>query len=208
MKLSDFRKKSSSLVYSHHESFTFEYSDGESIESKILETLKSCEDVSCFSNELLTKIVDWPTEYHFSPTRHNLLRHVPFGPSMKVLEIGGGCGAITRQLGESGANICSIEGSYVRASCAAERCRDLDNVHVFCANFNDIDLTSEYDFVLLIGVLEYANKYFGSIENCIRSARSALKETGVLIVAIENQLGLKYFAGLSEDHVAKPYFGV
>ena len=199
MKLSDFKKNSKSRVYHPKKSFEFIYSDGEETEQGILETLRSCEDVSSFSSELSEKIKDWPTEYHFSPTRHNLLRHLTFRREMMILEIGCGCGAITRQLGESGAQVHSIEGSYLRASCAAERCRDLDNVKVFCSNFNDISLDQDYDVVLLIGVLEYANLYFGSIMNCLDSTRRVLKKSGVLIIAIENQLGLKYFAGFAED---------
>jgi SAM-dependent methyltransferase len=208
MKLTDFEKRSDTRVFCHGDSSTFEYSDGETVERNILKSIKSCEDVSCFSSELLAHIVDWPTEYHFSPARHNLLRHVPFRPSMKILEIGAGCGAITRQLGESGADVCSVEGSYIRASCVAERCRDLKNVNVYCANFKNVHIEDQYDFVLLIGALEYANEYFGSIENCLQKAQLALKQDGVLIIAIENQLGLKYFSGLSEDHVGIPYFGI
>jgi hypothetical protein len=35
-----------------------------------------------------------------------------------------------------------------------------------------------------------------------------LKPDGALILAIENQLGLKYFNGCGEDHVGEPYFGI
>lgn len=208
MNLSKFIKSGESRLYHPKKSIEFNYSDGKDTEQGILETLKSCKDLSSFSSELSEKIKDWPTEYHFSPARHNLLRHIHFGPEMTILEIGCGCGAITRQLGESGAQVHSIEGSILRASCAAERCRDLENVKVFCTNFDDVSLDGVYDVVLLIGVLEYANLYFGSIRNCLVSARNALNESGVLIVAIENQLGLKYFSGFGEDHTAKPYFGI
>ena len=37
----------------------------------------------------------------------------------------------------------------------------------------------------------------------LQRVRSLLKPEGKLIVAIENQLGLKYFAGAPEDHLGQ-----
>jgi len=38
--------------------------------------------------------------------------------------------------------------------------------------------------------------------------RSLLKPNGQLMIAIENQLGLKYFAGAPEDHLGQPMYGI
>ena len=189
----------------------FNYTDGEKIEKRIYYKIKNSKDLSIFSRELISNINDWPSEYHFSPLRHNLLRHYNFKQTDNVLELGCGCGAITRQLGESKANVTSIEGSLFRAKCAAERCRDLANVKVYCSNFQDILLTPEYDYVTLIGVLEYSSVFFVGdkpFNQCIEIAKSALKKNGKLIIAIENRLGLKYFLGYSEDHTGMPYSGL
>ena len=37
---------------------------------------------------------------------------------------------------------------------------------------------------------------------------SYLKNTGKLLIAIENKLGMKYFAGAPEDHTDIPFFGI
>ena len=35
-----------------------------------------------------------------------------------------------------------------------------------------------------------------------------MKKNGKLYIAIENRLGMKYFAGYNEDHIGKPFIGI
>jgi SAM-dependent methyltransferase len=187
------------------------YSDGQELEASLLGTLRLCRDVSAFSEELSNHIVDWPTEYHLSPARHNLLRPFNFGQNDCILELGCGCGAITRYLGETGAKVIAVEGSRLRATIAAERCRDLPNVRVFCDNLIHFQFDGAFEFVTLIGVLEYANQFIAEadpVQSCLKKAGSFLTKNGALVVAIENQLGLKYLNGCKEDHLGIPYFGI
>ena len=79
-------------------------------------------------SELAAAIRDWPSQYHLDAARANLLRPIAPASGATVLEIGAGCGAITRFLGETGATVLALEGSLARARIAASRCRDLDNV--------------------------------------------------------------------------------
>ncbi|MFT3961573.1 class I SAM-dependent methyltransferase [Propionivibrio sp.] len=198
-------------VWVRPEAIFFDYSDGEEFERSLLNIIKRALDVSSGSKELASAIVDWPTEYHFSICRHNLLRPFSIGAGQRVLELGCGCGAITRYLGESGADVAAVEGSVQRARIAAERCRDLTNVRVYCDNFIDFSSTEKFDFVLLIGVLEYAPKFIEGDDpvcRCLSHARSFLNKNGVLFLAIENQLGLKYLNGCAEDHLGTPYYGL
>lgn len=187
------------------------YTDGGDVERRLLDCLRSCRDVSSFSPELRASITDWPSEYHFSCTRHNLLHALDFAPGMRVLELGCGCGAMTRFLGETGAEVVAVEGSTQRAAIARERCRDLPNVHIYCSNLIDYVAEQHFDYVLLIGVLEYAPCYIRApdpVKACLEYAAGLLTESGTLILAIENQLGLKYFNGCNEDHLGKPFYGI
>ena len=209
--LNDFELMPDTGVFVHPNYSGFNYSDGNETEKKIYRILCSVSDQSIFSQELQSSISDWPTEYHFSSLRHNLLRHFPFSINDDILELGAGCGAITRQLGETRAAVTAVEGSYKRAKCASVRCRDLSNVTVYCSDFRNIVFDKKYDIVTLLGVLEYAPLFFDStnpLRECLRLARKALKSNGKLIVAIENQLGLKYFCGSPEDHVGQQFFGL
>jgi GT2 family glycosyltransferase/SAM-dependent methyltransferase len=201
-------------VWVRHErdATAFAYSDGDEVEERIAAAIKSSNDVSLQSEELRRFQVDWPSIYHLSATRANLLRSI--GDVFKgasVLEIGSGCGAITRFLGEAGAQVVALEGSPRRASIAASRCRDLPDVAVVNERFDAFAPTQRFDVVTLIGVLEYARMYTAGddpIQETLRRARDLLTDDGVLIIAIENQLGLKYFAGVPEDHIGRSMAGI
>jgi SAM-dependent methyltransferase len=187
------------------------YSDGDEAEDYLYAVLRRAADVSAGSQELAEAVKDWPSEYHLSPVRHNLLRHLDLKSTDQVLELGCGCGAMTRFLGETGATVIAVEGSHRRARIAAERCRDLPNVTVYCDTIGEFETSLKFDYVTLIGVLEYAPLFFESADpvgSCLRKAQGPLKEDGVLVLAIENQLGLKYFNGCAEDHAGLPYFGI
>lgn len=190
------------------------YSNDEVI-LNLLEIVQCANDISMTSSELRQQAQEsWPIMYHLHARRANLLRPVQHHLTGKVLEIGAGCGAITRFLGEVGGDILAIEGSERRAAVAASRCRDLPNVTVVVDQFHQVPIIPEYDVVTLIGVLEYARLYFpaetGSdpVNALLSRARQFLKPQGVLIVAIENQLGLKYFSGYAEDHTGQLMQGI
>lgn len=187
------------------------YSDGDEVEDRIAEIIDQATDITVLSTELRQHCIDWPSLYHLSSTRANILR--PFDASLRgdILEIGSGCGAITRYLGECGANVLALEGSPRRAAITRSRTRDLENVTVLAERFGEFECRHQFDVVTLIGVLEYAN-LFSVGENSalvmLEQVRSLLKPEGRLIIAIENQLGLKYFAGAPEDHLGQPMYGI
>jgi SAM-dependent methyltransferase len=189
----------------------FNYSDGTEEEAYLENCIKKVSDLSCHSAELAGCIRDWSSEYHLSPKRSNLLRPLLLGQDTSVLELGAGCGAITRYLGEKTAKVIAVEGSETRAKIAALRCRELENVQIVHDNFQNIKFLEKFDIVTLIGVLEYSQKYI-DLENphqqALEIARSHLKDDGILVLAIENKLGLKYFAGCSEDHTGLLFDGL
>lgn len=211
-RLSEFQydEKSGVYVIPHPEKYTIDYSDGFRVENYILETIKKAKDISDNSEELMRAVKDWPSYYHLGIGRSNILRALELPHNARVLELGSGCGALTRYLGENFKSVDAIEGSLLRAQIARERCRDLSNVRIFASNFKYIEFEPVYDIVTLIGVLEYAPIYFSDRDNpkdaCIdllKLAKSALKPDGILILAIENKVGIKYWSGCPEDHTGK-----
>lgn len=192
--------------------YKFEYSDGDETENYILTTLQQSTDISIGSVELYSKIKDWPSLYHLSPKRADLLRPLAeYFKQGKILEIGSGCGAITRFIGEQGADVLALEGSPRRARITRERCRDLSNVQVLADNFQSFEHTEQFDCITLIGVLEYSNRFIQADNPplaLLEKVKQLLKPDGKLIIAIENKLGLKYFAGAPEDHLDRAYAGI
>lgn len=181
------------------------------VNDSIKSIVDSVSDLGVLSDELRPHCTDWPSLYHLSGTRANILR--PFEDDLRgdILEIGAGCGAITRYLGECGGNVLALEGSPRRASIARSRTRDLNNVTIVSDKFEDFQCGQKFDVVTLIGVLEYANLFTigdNPTLSMLERVRTFLKPNGKLIIAIENQLGLKYFAGAPEDHVGVPMYGI
>ena len=118
----------------------FAYSDGAETEQYLARVFHEETDLATGATGLQRRIIDWPTEYHLSGARANLLRPYNLQPINNVLELGSGCGAITRYLGESGKSVDAVEGSAVRARLGRMRCRDLESVRIINANYNDLKI--------------------------------------------------------------------
>ena len=198
-------------LYQRAEFAGLAYSDGDELEHRIHDTVRQARDLGTFSPELADAIADWPSEYHLSRQRHCLVRPLGIRAGDRVLELGGGCGAITRFLGEIGAEVTTVEGSVQRARIAAERCRDLPNVKVVADDLVLFHTDERFDWVLLIGVLEYAPMFSAEqdpVHHYLTSVTKFLAPRGRIVIAIENKLGLKYFNGCNEDHLGVPFVGV
>jgi len=199
-------------VWSQPDFQSIDYSDGEETEQRLQHIIDTASDISSLSLELRQHCVDWPTTYHLSGLRANLLRPFEITAKHDVLEIGAGCGALSRYLGECGASVLALEGSLRRARIARLRTRDLANVTVVAEKLSKFEPPQQqFDVVTLIGVLEYASLDDDADDPAqvmLRKAASMLKPDGVVILAIENQLGLKYFAGAPEDHIGRPMYGL
>ena len=155
----------------------------------------------------------WPFLYHLSHIRANLLAAVPFSGNESVLEIGSGCGALTGALAEAAGSVTCIELSKKRSLINAWRNRDRDGIRILLGNFEEVEkhLTESYDVITLIGVLEYASLYLTGDDPytaLLSIVRKHLKKNGRLILAIENRLGMKYWAGCQEDHVGGVFTGI
>ncbi|WP_315096633.1 rhamnan synthesis F family protein [uncultured Cellulomonas sp.] len=192
----------------------FAYNDGDEHETWVADVVRSATDTSSGSRELEAGIRDWPSLYHLSHQRGNLVRPLLDTLRGPVLELGAGTGAITRVLGERGLEVVAVEGSPRRAAVAADRCRDLPNVQVVADTVQGFGHPARFATVVMVGVLEYS-RMFGfettdqdPVDVMLEHVARLLLPDGELVVAIENQLGLKYFAGFPEDHLGQPMMGV
>lgn len=182
------------------------YSDGD-IETEMLEIFEQEKDVQ----QILENSSDWALLYHLSDMRHTILDWLPVKKGSTVLEIGAGCGAITGLLCKKFERVVCVELSKRRSMINAARNKTFENLQIMVGNFQDIQITEKFDYVTLIGVLEYSASYMGSetpYEDMLNRVKQYLKPDGKLIIAIENRNGLKYWSGASEDHTGGWFDGI
>lgn len=186
------------------------YSDGP-VEEELLEIARTYKEEEL--NQVIRERNSWPVLYHFSHIRQNILEWLPVGKEDKVLEIGSGCGAITGALARKAGTVTCIELSKMRSTINAYRNREYDNIKIMVGNFQDIEknLEEKFDYITLIGVFEYSEGYIGTKEpyvEMLRRISSHLTPGGKIVIAIENRLGMKYWAGCTEDHVGRYFEGL
>ena len=177
------------------------YSDGE-IEEEILEFVSSRRD----PEEVVARDNRWPILYHLSPERRNILEWFPFRSDASLLEVGAGCGALTGLFCERVKRVVAVELSRRRARITAERYRDASNLEIFAGNVEDIPLEESFDYITLIGVLEYTRGFISTTDpygRLFEILLPRLRENGTVIIAIENRFGLKYWAGAADDHTGR-----
>ena len=78
-------------------------------------------------------------------------------------------------------------------------------------DIQSLQLEGEYDYITLIGTYEYApivcegeNPYI----SFLKELEKHLKPNGKILLAIDNQLGIKYFAGAKNKHYSKIFEGL
>ena len=173
-----------------------QYSDGD-IEERILRIVQEKSSWETSGDR------SFPVLYHLSQVRENILSWYDFRKGASVLEIGAGPGAITGLLCRKCHKVTSVELSMRRARINYERHRDCENLTLMAGNLNDMQFEEQFDYVVLNGVFEYAGSFTQGADPYaafLRRCAGYLKEDGRLLIAIENRLGLKYFAGAPEDH--------
>lgn len=183
-----------------------DYSDGD-IENVLLDLVSTKDDVI----NILKDDNRWPILYHLSPVRQNILEWYPFKEDATVLEVGAGCGAITGVLCKKTGKVICNDLSKRRSLINANRNKEYDNLEIVVGNFNDVIFEQKFDYITLIGVLEYAN-YYTEGERPFEAFLSKIKELlapgGKILIAIENKFGLKYWAGAREDHTGVYFDGL
>lgn len=186
------------------------YSDGV-VEDHILELVKT------YSQEEYPQVIareqDWAVMYHLSHERENILSWYPFVPGAKVLEVGSGCGAVTGAVSALASSVTCIDLSRKRSMVNAVRHKESHNLKICLGNYQDVekDLECDFDYATLIGVFEYGKGYIGGDQpyhGFLTGVMRHVRPGGKLLIAIENQFGLKYWAGCREDHVGTYFEGL
>lgn len=162
-------------------------------------------------SEVILENMSWPTYYYLTHVRKNILNWYPFEADSSILEIGCGMGAITNMLCDRCRDVTAVELSKRRATATLLRCRERDNLEIIVGNLNDIQFEKKFDYITLIGVLEYQGTFTDTDNpymDFLMEIKKLLKPKGKLLIGIENKYGLKYWCGAVEDHTGIPFEGM
>lgn len=184
------------------------YSDG-NIENELLEIFDESNNNSyeaCINkNDSILKF------YHLSKVRWGLLYWYDFKPNSVVIEVGGGCGALTEMLCQKCHQVITIEMSKRRAEIIYKRCKKYDNLDIYVSDLNSLPAKIMADYAVIVGVLEYQGLYGSGDDpylSFLTDIQKRLNNDGRMLLAIENRLGIKYFAGAPEDHTQETFTGI
>ena len=161
--------------------------------------------------ELIQKQNSYEYYYHLSGLRENLFLWYPFKEDACLLELGGGYGALTKLFCKKVKKVVSIEDSQKKADIISKRC-NLGNLKVLVNDFSELEeLHEQFDYIVLTDFFEYADIFFKSsnpFKDYLIYLKRFLKKDGVILLAISNRFGLKYFAGFKEEHVNEFFTGI
>ena len=185
------------------------YSDGNETE---LNMLKIAQDYpGDLSQDYISNNSEYIINNTFSLVRNNILNWYPFLKDAELLEVGAGMGAITGMLCDKCRSVTAIEMNALRSQVIKARYPNRNNLTVLNEDINNWQTNKKFDYVVFIGVLEYAGVFsdaWNPYEEFLGNIKRLLKEDGILLFAIENRFGVKYWCGASEDHLQRPFVGI
>jgi 2-polyprenyl-3-methyl-5-hydroxy-6-metoxy-1,4-benzoquinol methylase len=153
----------------------------------------------------------WLARIVTDPSRDLFFRLHPPVPGSHVLDIGAGWGQLTLPLAVANV-VTALEPTperlaFIRAAAVQEGVAD--RMHFIQADFLELEFTARFDVVVCVGVLEWVPTYRqgdprGVQVEFLKQVRKALSPDGILVLGIENRLGLKYLLGARDDHLGVP----
>ena len=185
------------------------------------------EDVKC-NNELELQHIaresgDWDRLFHLSDNRANVVEWLEVASESCALEIGAQTGAISAVISQKYNRYVALDISddMNRVFKRRKACEDIEYIVDNICNYADSH-QSEYDDIYMVGCISDAIDYlsYGDDANdnisdakayatkLIEIAKSMLKPNGRLIIATENKLGMKYWAGCQEENNGGYYINI
>lgn len=153
----------------------------------------------------------WKVFYNLTRMRKSILNWYDFKKDAVLLEIGGGFGALTGLYCDKCGQVVSVERFLYRAEQIYERHKNRNNLAVYAGRIEDIPLMQKFDYIAVIGALEYIAGGKSERElysEYLRKLKELLKPGGKILLAVENRYGLRYFCGAPEPHTGIPFSGI
>ena len=146
-------------------------------------------------------------------TRAAWIPLLPLSPDSTVLDVGAGLGAITHALALNYHHVVAVEPIEERVAFTKIRARQehLDNVELIQTTVTELPfLENTFDLIVLNGILEWVGEWRRDLDprdaqiQTLRDLRRLLKPGGIILIGIENRIGLGSFLS-RVDHSGLPY---
>lgn len=148
--------------------------------------------------QILTEQPRLDVLYALSDQRELLLEWYEFDPEGTLLQVGADYGALTKLYAERVRQVTVLDPDQKALETVSLRWPHLSNVTLLqreLCEYGAQDGAERYDYIVMAGTLEAAYK------EQLKAAKALLKPDGVLILAVANSLGMKYWAGAArEEH--------
>ena len=173
-----------------------------------------CSIIDEVDDDDYTKIIsDAPFDvfYHLSDLRTGIISWYDFRVEGSALEIGAGFGELTGCLCHRLTHVTALEKNEFRVTTLKRRCRFYDNLDVRVGDLSELKDDERFDYIILAGGLETScagSKDLSVYASFLRTIRKFLQPDGVLLIAVENRLGLKYFCGARTPYDGMPFRGI
>lgn len=159
-------------------------------------------------HEQITVRKNWTVMYQLAESRANCIEWLKFPRKAKVLELGAGCGTVTSVLLKKGACVtCQDEhADYCRMNAVRHKDAAPGMLTVYVATFAQCEplLADDYD----IAVLAEMPPAIQQTAQQLHLLRRHVKPDGVLVLAVPNKFGLKYWAGNKEPQTHRYFAGL
>lgn len=157
------------------------------------EVLKRVEDAK---NEDFSKTLDSHAKIKnilaLSEIRENLLNWYPFKENATILEVKANYGELTELLCQKAQKVISIEASKKKADIIEKRHHKKENLELIVGNFMQIELQEKFDYIVIVDIVE-------NLKQVLEQAKKYLKEDGIIILAVNNQFGVKAWITAKEE---------
>lgn len=180
-------------------------------EKKLEEIVSGCRESEY--NQKIAQEKNWAVLFSLSHIRWNAVEWLPIEKKDRVLEIGAGTGALTGILAEKAASVTCIEENEEACRINALRNREREGVEIYTGAYQKIvpHLQGGYDWIFMIGAFEAGKELMPgnqSYRDLLLSAGKLLAPGGRIVLASQNRLGLRYFAGCREDYTGEYFAGI
>lgn len=180
-------------------------------EKKLEEIVSNCQKSEY--NQQIAREKNWAILFSLSHIRENAVEWLPISQGQKVLELGSSDGVLTGILAEKSKSVTCVEPSPVKNQINALRNQEQEGIEILQGTWMEAapHLEGHYDWIFLMGAFEEGKLWMDGLDpwtDLLKSVKQYLAPDGKIVLASDNRLGLRYFAGCREPYSHEYFRGI